>query len=52
MTLIAFHDICKGPLEKAGEVYKFWNETKYAYVHQEVVGSRDQEGLGIGVLYT
>jgi hypothetical protein len=50
--LIAFHDICKGPLELAGEVNKFWKETKHAYGHLEIIGSYDQKGFGIGVLYT
>jgi predicted O-methyltransferase YrrM len=50
--LIAFHDICKGPPESAGEANKFWNEIKYAYAHQEIIGSHYQIAYGIGVLYT
>jgi len=50
--LIAFHDICKGHLKLSGEVHKFWNEIRHAYKYQEIIGSHDQKGFGIGVLYT
>lgn len=49
--LIAFHDISKGPFEKAGGVNKFWNEIKLEYAHKEIVEDRNREGFGIGVLY-
>lgn len=49
--LIAFHDICKGPPELAGEVNKFWNEIKLGCGHEEIVHNGNQESFGIGVLY-
>lgn len=49
--VIAFHDICAGPKEKAGSVNKFWNEIKLGYVHKEIVSNSNQEGFGIGILY-
>lgn len=50
--LIAFHDICRGPPELVGEVNKFWNEIKHAYLYQEIIHSQKQKWGGIGVLYT
>lgn len=50
--IVAFHDVCRGPSADVGEIYKFWNEIKHAYVHQEIIDSYDQKGYGIGVLYT
>lgn len=49
--LIAFHDICKGPFDSAGEVNKFWNQIKKSYKYEEIIQSSCQEGFGIGVLY-
>lgn len=49
--VIAFHDICKGPYDSAGEVNKFWNEVKKSYNFEEIIHSNQQEGYGIGVLY-
>lgn len=49
--LIAFHDICSGPPELVGGVSRFWEKTKLSYDYQEIIGSRDQKGFGIGVLH-
>jgi len=50
--LIAFHDICKGPPERVGEVNKFWNQIKTTHLHQEIIDNPHQNCAGIGVLYT
>lgn len=52
--LIAFHDIV--PVRDpdsgrwAGDVPTFWKEVSALYEHREFVASRQQDGLGIGVL--
>jgi len=50
--MIAFHDICAGPLEVAGEVNKFWNEIKQSYAFKEIIHDRNEEGFGIGIVYS
>jgi len=49
--LIAFHDICSGPPELVGGINRFWNSIKLDYDYQEIIGSHNQKGFGIGVLY-
>ena len=49
--LIAFHDICIGPADVIGEVHKFWEEIKKAYVYEEVIHDKNQGGFGIGLLH-
>lgn len=46
--VIAFHDIVAGDISNAGEVSRFWSETKNAYSSNEIVESWDQGGMGIG----
>jgi predicted O-methyltransferase YrrM len=50
--LIALHDIVKAPSELVGEVNRFWNETRHAHAHQEIINSPYQKTAGIGVIYT
>ena len=56
--IIAFHDIIPDYYTKYGiktsscadEVYKFWNEVKEKYEHQEIVKDKNQDGFGIGII--
>ncbi|MDX1504015.1 MAG: class I SAM-dependent methyltransferase [Thermoanaerobaculia bacterium] len=58
--LIAFHDIVQdrgsrgGPATVAwsGEVPRFWSEVKADCRHRELIADPDQDGAGIGVLFT
>lgn len=47
--MIAFHDIVHHP---GYGVERFWKEIKNQYPSKEIVFSRDQNGFGIGILYT
>ncbi|MGQ9663795.1 MAG: class I SAM-dependent methyltransferase [bacterium] len=57
--IIAFHDIvpshfvkyCIATRAKTGDVYKFWEEIKNDYQHQEIIAQKGQDGYGIGVIY-
>jgi cephalosporin hydroxylase len=56
--LIALHDILpdRSPsygertVVYSGEVYRFWQEVKTSYAHEEYIQAPDQDGYGIGVL--
>lgn len=48
--IIAFHDIMPDIIRKT-EVYKFWQEIKYQYKHEEIVSNRKNKGFGIGLIY-
>jgi cephalosporin hydroxylase len=56
--LIALHDIVPNrslsqgeqTVAYSGEVYRFWQELKTSYAHEEYIHSPDQDGYGIGVL--
>lgn len=48
--MIGFHDIVPGAPDSAGGVAQFWQETKGAYPHTEIVADWHQGGYGIGVL--
>lgn len=49
--IIAFHDICKHPINSGCHVEKFWNEIKRSYKYEEIIESPNQNWAGIGVLY-
>lgn len=47
--IIALHDIVKSPMFDS---YKFWNEIKDNYVHEEIIDVQgNHKGAGIGVIY-
>ena len=48
--IIAFHDIAEHTPETGCEVFRFWNEVKTSYRHEEIIENQDQ-GWGIGILY-
>ena len=57
--LIIFHDIIPDYLTKfgketgtySGDVPVLWNELKTKFKYKEFVNNKDQDGLGIGILY-
>ena len=49
--IIAFHDICPGSKELAGEVSKFWNELKSKYTTLEIIDNDNKSGYGIGLIF-
>lgn len=48
--IIAFHDIAEHTPETGCEVFRFWNEVKTSYRHEEIIENQNQ-GWGIGILY-
>ncbi len=48
--IIAFHDICPGPVEYVGGVPDFWNEIRAGYRFRSIIDDPSQGGRGIGVL--
>ncbi len=57
--LIIFHDIIPDYLTKfgkesgtySGDVPNLWNDLKTKFKYKEVITNKDQDGLGIGILY-
>lgn len=49
--IIAFHDIVPNPLDADCQVFRFWQEIRRAFRHQEFVEDQNQAGKGIGVLF-
>jgi predicted O-methyltransferase YrrM len=49
--VIAFHDIVAGSPASVGDVPRFWSEIKHNYRYMEIIRSRKQGGLGIGVMF-
>ena len=47
--LVAFHDIVEHPTKKC-LVDKLWNEIKYKYNYSEIIESKDQSSMGIGII--
>lgn len=48
--MIAFHDIADHPKDASCEVWRFWNEIKGQYRHEEIIEDRKQGWAGIGIL--
>ena len=48
--IIAFHDICPGPVENVGGVPDFWQEIITKQACKSIVKDHNQGGYGIGVL--
>lgn len=49
--IIAFHDIVPGSEKYVGGVPRFWSKIKNHHSHLEAVGSWEQGGGGIGILF-
>ena len=49
--IIALHDIVDKAYVLGCYVFKFWNEIKKEYKHQELIGDISQNWAGIGVVY-
>lgn len=49
--LVAFHDICKGPVESVGGVPRFWSEISGNHKSGTFLKGANQGGGGIGVIY-
>lgn len=49
--IVAFHDIVPSPVYTGCEVYKFWDEVKHEFLHEEIIESRSQIFGGMGVLH-
>ncbi|MCW9023521.1 MAG: class I SAM-dependent methyltransferase [Gammaproteobacteria bacterium] len=49
--IIAFHDIIENQPVKGNQVYYFWQRLKEKVKYEEVIGSTDQCGFGIGIVY-
>ena len=47
--VVAFHDIVEHPTKKF-LVDKLWNEIKYKYNYSEIIESKDQSSMGIGII--
>lgn len=51
--IIAFHDIIKNVYDPSMEVWKFWQEIKTNYEHEEFIEAAEMKsGCGIGVIKT
>lgn len=49
--VVAFHDIVEHLPEAHCDVFRFWNEIKKKYSHEEIIEDPRQGWAGIGVLY-
>lgn len=50
--IIALHDIVENHLDTSMEVWKFWNDIKNDYKHEEFIDNLNNKyGCGIGVIY-
>ncbi|MDH5570975.1 MAG: class I SAM-dependent methyltransferase [Gammaproteobacteria bacterium] len=49
--IIAFHDIIQNQPVEGNQVYYFWERLKQKVKYEEVIGSEQQCGFGIGIIY-
>lgn len=50
--IIAFHDIASKPSSPDYGVTEFWSEVKSTFKHHEIIEDQEQNGAGIGMLFT